>query len=214
MESIKLSSQQLAYLLALVGSNGLAGVEHAHIPPSAETADAVYAVGLEQLKAQGWLTPGDEADSYELDQGLLDVITTLAFPNHLVLTVRASNEGLQHYISDQHTMQVLALKGDVFQIDAIQEPLEMGAAVVSFVTGKTTQAIATGAAPTTLPKQTALFNVVRVQGSDVLAGRKATVHGDTWLSYRVSRDAPDMRNIAFAPADVAAVTGEFIRSLA
>jgi hypothetical protein len=213
MESIKLTSQELAYLVALVGAPGVAGVEHPHVPPQAGDADAVYGAGLEQLKANGWLRPGAASDSYALDEVLLTTIMTLAYPNHLVQTVRESRQAIQHYISDQHTVQLMALTGDRFQIDAIEQPIALGESVVAFVADAHAAPSTPPAAPADLPAQNGEFNVVRVRGAEALGGRRATIHGSRWLNHRLDRATTDTRTVPLTPESVTALVGEFIRAL-
>jgi hypothetical protein len=213
MESIKLTSQELAYLVALVGAPGVPGVEHPHVPPQAPEADAVYGTGLEQLKADGWLRPSAESDSYALDEVLLTTIMTLAYPNHLVQTVRESRQAIQHYISDKHTVQLMALTDDRFQIDAIEQPIALGESVVAFVGNDAAASASASAAPADLPAQNGEFNVVRVRGAEAVGGRRATIHASRWLNHRVDRASAATRTLPLTPESVTALVGEFIRTL-
>jgi hypothetical protein len=212
MESIKLTSQELAYLVALVGAPGVAGVDHPHVLPQDADSDAVYRDGLEQLKANGWLRGDAEGKSYALDEVLLSAVMTLAYPNHLVQTVRAGRQAIQHYISDKHTIQLMALTDDRFQLDAIEQPVALGEAVVAFVKGDQVDGVAGSGAPSDLPAQTGEVNVVRVRGAEALGGRRATIHGDAWLNHRINRDTQDTRTTPLTAQNVAALVGEFIRT--
>lgn len=214
MDSITLTSQELAYVLTLVGATGVCALEHPHVPPSEADADSVYTNGLEQLKAHGWLSPGDQADEFELDDRVLDIATALANPEFVTITVRETKQAVQHYITPAFTLQMLALKSEEFRFDIVREPLEMGAAVVLFLRNDVNaDAPASLTPPKSLPTQTGEFALVKASGADIVAGRKAAIHGNAWLSYRISRDSEATRVKPLVPETIAETVSEFIRSL-
>ncbi len=76
-----LSSAALAYLLALLEVPQLLGVDDATLFPSDQAArDATFSAGKSYLESEGWLTWQADQHAYHLDEALLAIITSLAFP--------------------------------------------------------------------------------------------------------------------------------------
>jgi hypothetical protein len=128
--SYAITSQELSYLLALVGANGLTGVDHPHLTPGAD-GDAVYGAGRAWLEARGWLSQQAGRASHRLDDVMQEVALTLAYPTHLI-AVLMPHRLLQYYVSERHTLRLTSPDRDAFDVAPMASPRDCGADIVDF----------------------------------------------------------------------------------
>ncbi len=200
---IAITSQELGYLLALVGANGLTGVDHPHFTPGAH-ADDVYGAGQAGLRARGWIVQQTGAHADRLDVVAQEIALTLAYPTHLI-AVLLPHRLLQYYVSERHTLRLTSPDRDAFEVRPMVSPRACGADIVRFCG---LDRHAQGA-----PVEIKLL-VMRVDAQRVIDSREAVIDAGDGVTFRV-RDA-QLR----VPADASLgdkVTGliaELMRALA
>lgn len=165
MSGIVLETTEFAYLLATIHAKTVIGVEDpALFPATPEAQDATYKVGLERLKAHGWLKPL-ENNQFHLSDTLLLMVATIADPQVAIISACETPTGgakvLTHYLTDadivelvrtgaeEYTLGVVpdraTLYGRIAQLaDVSAESAESGEVVLETAQFDQLQALATG----------------------------------------------------------------------
>ncbi len=144
MNGAELDKTELAYLLAMVEASEVVGItDPALFPVKSADRDATYGKGRKKLETNGWLKPSaDYAGEYELDGFLLEMVSIIADPDHVVATVNNGNgKGRQmvlHYLSDETIVELSAANAKSYNIGLIpdQKALQERVAEMLGVTGK------------------------------------------------------------------------------
>ncbi len=119
---VRLTADQMAFLLSLVGAREVAGLGPQELVPANEAArDRVLLAGRDQLERDGWLHHTVETGRYELNRELGAVLTTVAAPDTLATTtLRAAGQPDQrvaHYLTQPDPAIVEgAFDGQAFQL--------------------------------------------------------------------------------------------------
>lgn len=102
---VRLTAEQMAFLLSLVGAQGLAGLGPQElVPTSADEGarDRLLLAGRDQLEQDGWLRHDLQTGRYELGEELTAVLTTVAAPDTVVATTLRTagqpDQRVAHYI--------------------------------------------------------------------------------------------------------------------
>lgn len=125
MEGLELSTQELAYLLTLVGANGLPGVVNPKLFPETPTAQRnTYSKGREQLEANGWITEvADHPGEYEVNSWLFEMAAALAHPEAVIVTFKEDAKGRRqvvlHYIAGDKTVELFAASKTSYRLGLV-----------------------------------------------------------------------------------------------
>jgi hypothetical protein len=144
MNGAELDRAELAYLLAVVESSGVVGLEDPTLfPLKASERDATYGKGRKKLESNGWLTlSADHTDEYELNDILLEMVSIIADPEHAVATVNngdgKARQLVMHYLAEQNIVEVSAPNANDYKVGVIpdQKALQERVAEMLGVTGK------------------------------------------------------------------------------
>ena len=124
MDGITLDVAELAYLLAVVDARSLAGVDDPRLfPATPDEQDAIFSAGLKALKEHGHLKPA-ERGSMRLDDGLIYLVSVLAQPEHVILTLRDRDGARQvvfHYLAGPAVIELSAQSNEHYRVGMLPD---------------------------------------------------------------------------------------------
>ena len=198
---------ELAWLLAVVNANGIAGVDDPRFLPSTlAEREATYNTGLTSLKARGWLVPADRVDSFHVDDTLAQLVLSLAEPTYAIRTAiddagmgpgkSTGNDpkAVLHYIAPSGIAELSAEPDGRYTLGAVLTISALVERLVDFLSGQADQDLGAANRPdaSELAKFAELSGphgeiiVARTRRNTLLDAHQAKVHAGAWLTSQAS----------------------------
>jgi len=144
MNGAELDKSELAYLLAVVEASGVVGLEDPELfPVNSSERDATYGKGRKKLESNEWLKlAADHTDEYELNGILLEMVSIIADPDHVVATINNGGGKARHmlmqYLANGNIVELSAPNAQSYQVGVIpdRKALQERVAKMLEVTGK------------------------------------------------------------------------------
>jgi len=122
--SVTLTAEEFAYMLAVVKTEAVVGVDDPVLFPDPASADAIFKTGLEQLVAHGWAKPTGKPNEYSFDDNLSLMVADIGHPDFVVFTIRNTDDGRRvvlHYMGGPDIIELAAEPDGTYTLGALTD---------------------------------------------------------------------------------------------
>ena len=139
MNAVELTVPEFAFLLATLDCTSVIGLDDPSLFPTNKSARTkLLKAGRNTLQENGWIQPvPDRSDEYELDALLLEAVSVVAAPEHMLAGTFSDGEGdpmlVFHYYAADDIVELSAVEQKLYWLSMLEGPEDVYARIAQFM---------------------------------------------------------------------------------